>query len=164
MKLKVIALLLLPPLAVAPPGNAETPLHGFASAGVSSVAAPLFLSLGAGMVWTPGGWPLLAEVQYDVGRYEITALSVSAGVRWRIAKAWSVSPLLVASGGVVRYRSALAGTVSGSAWSVGTGLDHRLGARATLFLEGRINLWIGGRIADGLDGSLPVRFGVAVRM
>ena len=159
-----MALLALPALVAPSPGNAETPLQGFASAGASSVDAPLFLSLGAGVVWTLGGWPLLAEVQYEEFRREITALSVAVGVRWRIAKAWRVSPLLVASGGVVRYRSAFGETISGSAWSLGTGLEYRLGTRASLFLEGRINLRLAGSIGDGGDGSAPVRFGVVLRM
>ncbi len=106
MRFKAMALLALPALAVAPRAHAGPPLHGVASAGVSSVEAPRFLSLGAGVVWTPGGWPLLAEVQYDSGRNEVTALSVSAGLRWRIRKASRVSPLLIASAGVVRYTSA----------------------------------------------------------
>jgi hypothetical protein len=164
VKFKVMALTTLPALVAAPPGNAETPLHALASAGVSSVEAPRFLSIGGAVVWTPGGWPLLAEVQYDGGRYEITALSVSVGVRWRIVRAWRVSPLLIASGGVVRYRSAFGETVSGGAWSLGTGLEYRLGTRASLFLEGRINLWTGASIGDGSDGTVPVRFGVAFRM
>lgn len=164
VKSKVMAVLALPALFAAPPGNAETPLDAFGSAGVSSVASPLFPSLAAGVVWTPGGWPLLAEVQYDGGRYEITAVSVSVGVRWRISRAWRVSPLLVASGGVVGYRSAFGETVSGGAWSLGTGLEYRLSTRVSLFVEARINLWIGDSIGDGLDGTVPVRSGVVFRM
>jgi hypothetical protein len=134
----------------------------FASAGPGNVGGG-HLSLAGGVSQRLLG-PLSAvgEVQYARLDNGIESTSAAAGLKWRMLGGTRVSPFVLASMGVVDYRSSFYGRTTGTASSLGAGLDWRLTDRASAFVEARINLWTGGGIGDGLDGHVPLRAGVTL--
>ncbi len=83
-------------------------------------------------------------------------------MKWRVVPRARLSPFVLASYGVVDYRSPFFGQNDGTALSLGGGLDWRVSDRASVFIETRANLWTGGGIGDGLDGHVPLRAGVTL--
>lgn len=135
----------------------------FASAGPGSLGSFNHLSLDAGLTRRLAGpLSLLVEVQHARLRNDVTATSLSAGLKWRVVPRARLSPFVLASYGVVDYRSPFFGQNDGTAFSLGGGLDWRVSDRASVFIETRANLWTGGGIGDGLDGHVPLRAGVTL--
>ena len=141
-----------------------SPLQVFASVGPSAMDGSSRLSLGAGLSWSLSpSFALIGEVQHGRHRHEINTLSGSAGLRWRMLGSSRVSPFVLTSLGVVDYDSPYWGRSTGQALSLGGGLDARISARSSVFVESRINLWGGPSIGDGIDGHIPLRAGISLR-